>query len=148
MTLKKILWPTDFSDSAERALSYINRMSEEHGAEVHVLYVIEDVYNTDDISGDFNENHLRKLKEWADEVTVKHLDRICCSISGEPDNYVRHTAIGIPADEILNLIHTEKPDMIVMSCRGQYGEVKAGSTSEKVIKHSPVPVTTIPLSPI
>jgi nucleotide-binding universal stress UspA family protein len=37
--------------------------------------------------------------------------------------------------------------MVVMTSRGQKGLYRFGSVAEKVLKNSPVPVTTIPIEP-
>jgi len=43
MEVNKVLWPTDFSSSAEKALPYVTDLTQKYGAEIHVLYVIEDI---------------------------------------------------------------------------------------------------------
>lgn len=43
MEIKKILWPTDFSANAEKALGYVTSLGEKYQMDVHVLYVIEDL---------------------------------------------------------------------------------------------------------
>ena len=43
MEVKKLLWPTDFSGSAEKALPFVQSLTEKYGTEIHVLYVIEDI---------------------------------------------------------------------------------------------------------
>jgi nucleotide-binding universal stress UspA family protein len=55
--------------------------------------------------------------------------------------------VGDPAQEILKLIDQEGVDLVVMASRGQKGNYRFGSVSEKVLKNSPVPVTTIPIEP-
>ena len=45
------------------------------------------------------------------------------------------------------LINKEKVDMVIMASHGQKGHFRFGSVAEKVLKNSPVPVTTIPLEP-
>ena len=59
--------------------------------------------------------------------------------------YVKHIAVGDPAQEILNLINEEKVDLVVMASHGAQGNFRFGSVTEKVLKNSPVPVTTIPV---
>jgi nucleotide-binding universal stress UspA family protein len=58
--------------------------------------------------------------------------------------YIKHVAVGDPAQEILNLIENEKVDTVVLSTRGEKGNFRFGSVAEKVVKNSPVPVVTIP----
>ena len=43
MEVKKILWPTDFSPNAEKALDYVTSLSQKYQTEVHVLYVIQEL---------------------------------------------------------------------------------------------------------
>ena len=42
MTIKRILLPTDFSDTAAHTLGYAREMAERFGSEVHVLHVVAD----------------------------------------------------------------------------------------------------------
>ncbi|MEE9495794.1 MAG: universal stress protein, partial [Desulfobacterales bacterium] len=53
MEVKKILWPTDFSNSAEKALPYVTSLTQKYQAEIHVLYVIEDIAHHESWYGDF-----------------------------------------------------------------------------------------------
>ena len=43
MQVNKLLWPTDFSENAGRALSQVQSLIEKYGCEVHVLYVIQEL---------------------------------------------------------------------------------------------------------
>jgi nucleotide-binding universal stress UspA family protein len=45
------------------------------------------------------------------------------------------------------LIDNEGVDLVVMASHGQKGNYRFGSVTEKVMKNSPVPVTTIPVEP-
>ena len=40
MELKKILWPTDFSENSAHALPYVGSLTEKYQTEIHLLYVI------------------------------------------------------------------------------------------------------------
>ena len=37
LEVKKVLWPTDFSSSAQKALPYVTSLTMQYGAEIHVL---------------------------------------------------------------------------------------------------------------
>jgi nucleotide-binding universal stress UspA family protein len=147
MEVKKVLWPTDFSSSAEKALPYVTSLTQQYGAEVHVLYVIEDIAHHEPWYGEFSKPHVEKLMGWADEMANKRLDQICEKYLEGCPLYIKHVAIGDPAQEILKAIDTEKVDMVVMASHGQKGHFRFGSVAEKVLKNSPVPVTTIPVEP-
>jgi nucleotide-binding universal stress UspA family protein len=144
MKVKKILWPTDFSENAAKALPYVNSLSELYGAEVHVLYVLEEIGPFGAWYGDFEPSEVDALLKLQKEKAEGLLREICeTHLEGCP-LYIRHTATGDPASDILKLIEREKPEMVVMSSRGEKGHFSFGSVAEKVVRHSPVPVLTVP----
>lgn len=144
MEIKKILWPTDFSSSAAAALEQVISLTEKYQAEVHVLYVIEDLAHHPVWYGAFDEAHMDKVSEFSMKTAQKKLDQICNKYLHGCPLYIRHVAMGDPAVEILKLVETEKMDMVVMASRGVKGQFSFGSVAEKVVRHSPVPVVTVP----
>jgi nucleotide-binding universal stress UspA family protein len=56
-----------------------------------------------------------------------------------------HAALGNPVEKILEAVETYGVDIIVMGTHGRTGINLAliGSVAEKVVRHSPVPVTTV-----
>jgi len=144
MEIKKILWPTDFSSSSAEALQQVLSLTEKYQAEVHVLYVVEDLAHHPDWYGAFDTAHVDKVTDFSIKSAHKKLDQVCEKYLNGCPMYIRHVAMGDPAGEILNLIKTGKMDMVVMATRGAKGQFPFGSVAEKVVKHSPVPVLTIP----
>jgi len=144
MEVKKVLWPTDFSSSAELALPYVNSLTQQYQAEIHVLYVIEDLAHHESWYGEFNQDHMNRIMENSKEVARKRLEQICEKYLQGCPLYIKHIAVGDPATEILKFIDQENIDTVVMASRGQKGLFGFGSVAEKVVKNSPVPVTTIP----
>jgi nucleotide-binding universal stress UspA family protein len=145
MNPKKILWPTDFSGNAEKALPYVQSLTEKYGTEVHVLYVIEDLANHPGWYGDFENERIKEIVAWEEKTAKKRLDQTCKNhLEGCP-LYIKHVAVGDPAREILKLIDEEKVDMVVMATTGNKGNFRFGSVAEKVVKNSAVPVVTIPV---
>jgi nucleotide-binding universal stress UspA family protein len=145
MEVKKVLWPTDFSSSAEKALPYVTDLTQKYGAEIHVLYVIEDIAHHEGWYGEFEKTRIDKLMEWVDKSAKKRLDQVCEKYLNSCPLYIKHIAVGDPAQEILKLIDEEKVDLVVMASHGAQGNFRFGSVAEKVLKNSPVPVTTIPV---
>ena len=146
MGIKKILWPTDFSGSAETALDQVVSLTEKYQAEIHVLYVIDDLAHHPDWYGAFDRTHAEKVSEFSMKTARKKLDQVCEKYLNSCPLYIRHVAMGDPAGEILKLIEAENIDMVVMATRGAKGQFPFGSVAEKVVKHSPVPVLTVPVS--
>jgi nucleotide-binding universal stress UspA family protein len=147
MGIKKILWPTDFSRIAEKALPYIKSLIEKYDAEIHVLYAIEDIAHHDDWYGVFDQKHVQELMEHANKTASERLSQICGKYLEGCPRHIKHVAVGDAAQEILKLIEQEKVDMVVMASHGKKGHFRFGSVAEKVLKSSPVPVTIIPTEP-
>jgi len=145
MEVKKILWPTDLSENAAKALPYVTALSEKFQTEVHVLYVIPELGLHEPWYGEFDRSHIDKIHEWERNTAEKRLDEICDTYLKGCRLYVKHVALGDPADEILKMISEEKVDMVVMATRGRKGRFFFGSVADKVLKHSPVSVVTVPI---
>jgi nucleotide-binding universal stress UspA family protein len=144
MDVKKVLWPTDFSSSAEKALPFVTSLTQLYQAEIHVMHVIEDIAHHVPWYGEFDESHMEKLMGRAEPLAKKRLEQICNKYLDGCPFFIRHIAVGDPAQEILSFIDKEKVDLVVMASRGQGGHFHFGSVSEKVLKNSHVPVTIIP----
>lgn len=145
MEVKKILWPTDFSENAAKALPYVTSLSEKYQTEVHVLYVIPELGLHEPWYGEFDRSHIEKIHDWERKTAEKRLDEICDTYLKGCRLYVKHIALGDPADEILKMIGKEKVDMVVMATRGRKGRFFFGSVADKVLKNSPVSVVTVPI---
>jgi len=147
MQVNKVLWPTDFSSSAEKALPYVTDLTQKYGAEIHVLYVIEDIAHHESWYGDFDKSKVDKLMEWAEKSAQKRLEQVCEKYLNSCPLYIKHIAVGDPAQEILKLIEAEGVDLVVMASNGQQGNYRVGSVTDKVVRNSMVPVTTVPVEP-
>jgi len=145
MDVKKVLWPTDFSRNAEKALPYITSLTKQYGAEIHVLHVIEDIAHHESWYGAFDNDHIEKLMEWVNKTGETRLEQICEKYLEGCPLYIKHIAVGDPAVEILKMINKEKVDLVVMASKGKSGNFRFGSVAEKVLKEAPVPVTAIPV---
>ena len=146
MEVKKILWPTDFSDNSQHALPYVTSLGEKYQTEVHVLYVIPELANHEPWYGEFDKSHIDKIHDWERKKAQERLNEICEKYLDGCPLYVRHIATGDAAEEILKLAEKENVDMVVMASHGRKGHFHFGSVAEKVVKNSPVPTVTVPIS--
>ncbi len=147
MEIKRILWPTDFSGNSEKALPYLQSLTKQYAAQVHVLYVIQEIAHPKSWYGNLGEDHIEELIKLSEKSARQRLNQICEQYMGNGSLYEKHIAVGDPAREILNFITAEKMDLVVMATRGEKGHFQFGSVCEKVMKNSPVPVTAIPIFP-
>ena len=145
MELKKILWPTDFSENSARALPYVESLTDKYQTEIHLLYVIDDMAPNRPWYGDTQRKSLDKLHEWEEKTARKRLDKICNDYLKGCPRYITHIASGDPAQEILKFLKKEKVDMVVMTKHGERGHFRLGSVSARIVKDAGVPVVTIPV---
>ena len=147
MEINKILWPTDFSENAAQALPYVTSLSEKYGTEIHVLYVLEAWGQFGSWYGDYgDQKEIDRIQDWAKETAEKRLGELCENhLSGCP-LYIRHIAVGEPAEEILKLIDQEKVDLVLMATHGDKARYDFGNVAGRVVKNAPVPVLTIPVT--
>jgi len=144
--LKKVLVPTDFSESARHALTYGISFAREYEAELTLLHVVENLtvgYASDlfpvpmaevfqEISG-YARTELAKLGEEAraKDVTVAEV-----------------VVQGKPSAEIMRFAREAEVDMIVLGThgKGMLDQALFGSTTERVVRRAPCPVLTVRLA--
>ena len=145
MQISRILWPTDFSENASKALPYVTSLTEKYGAEIHILYVLKDYPEFGARYGDYDPDEYEKMRAWEKKTAETRLDKLCEQFLNTCPLYVRHISVGEPANEILKLINAEGIDLIVLANRGSEGHFDFGSVAERVLKCSAVPVVMIPV---
>jgi nucleotide-binding universal stress UspA family protein len=146
---KKILYPTDFSDVAVKALDYIKHLKEAGSQEVVVLHVINqrtiDGLSRHSVSDSHIDTWLKTAKTVAQESLTEMRKEL------EDLGFTVKTIIktGFPWNEILNLEEQEDPSIIVIGSHGRsnIGEIFLGSVSERVIRRCKRPVMVIKKEP-
>ena len=141
--LKRVLVPTDFSDSAKHAFTYGVSFAREYKAELVLLHVVENLtvgYASDlfpvpmaevfqEISG-YAKTELAKLAEEAKQKGVAVTELV---------------AQGKPSAEIIRYAADNGVDMIVLGThgKGMLDQALFGSTTERVVRRAPCPVLTV-----
>jgi universal stress protein A len=125
----KVLMAVDLSDDSDTVAERARAISDNNGAELHVIHVIEPLsfaYGGDipmDFSGIQDEIHqqaTQQLKRFAEKHGI-----------GE-DN--RHVVLGQPEVEIHSLAEEINADLIVVGSHGRYGlALLMGSTANGVL---------------
>jgi nucleotide-binding universal stress UspA family protein len=133
--LRKILACTDFSDHANRALSYAFSLAMEYNAELTLLHVLEDIPASTD---------LRSTTADA----VRQLER---PIPGDARNWCTiwsTVRIGKPYQEIIQLALEAQTDLVILGVQGRNALDLAlfGSTTHRVIQLGPCPVLAVHIS--
>lgn len=147
MPFKKILFPTDFSDTSKHALTYAISLAREYRAELLLVHVID---NSLDYSFAYSgmTPYQAPLQDYYSDIrerTQQLLDEI---IEKEVDLTTKtgtEVAFGTPHREITELAKERGADLIVIGTHGRsgLGHLLIGSTAEKVVREAPCPVLTV-----
>lgn len=140
---KTVLYATDFSESSDYAFEYALSLAKKFNSRLLLVHVINEPV---DLRG-FYVPHISfdKLEEEIKEGANKMMEKFCRKHLADYDNYETFILPGIPYDEIIKKAEEENADLIVMGTHGRTGldHVLFGSTAEKVVRKSPVPVMSI-----
>jgi nucleotide-binding universal stress UspA family protein len=134
-----ILIPVDGSDDAERGVAHGIDLAAALGATVHALYVVEEGGNP--WLSEPMADQTTRAKEYGEEITGEVADRA----ANAGVECVTEIKVGPRVyEKIIDYAEEEDVDLIVMGSgyRGKIGNL-LGSTAEKVLQSSRVPVTTI-----
>ncbi len=146
MDIQHILWPTDLSAAASRALPAVISLAEKYGARVSVLHVQEDINRYETQAAMLSEEQDDRLQARVNTEVLQNLDEICADLGARCGEYRKHVLMGEPATVIGEYAARERVDLIVMATRGQ-GAMKRlafGSVTEKVLQGGHAPVLAIP----
>ncbi len=143
LQIKKILVPTDFSETGMLAIEHASTLARLTKSEMilaHVLSVTTYYYEIPDPS------MIIENQEILDTMTEQKLAMIASKINLGDGIHPRHiTVTGKVAHEIMRIAQDEKVDLIVMGTHGAKGfeELFLGSNAHKVVNLAPCPVITI-----
>jgi nucleotide-binding universal stress UspA family protein len=142
--LKKILFPTDFSDPSNEALQYALSFAKEYGAKLVVLHVINEkvfaeglnlprVISLEELGAEMEAEAKRQLKTLIPKEQGEGLERENVIIKGNPFL------------EIIRYAKDEDVDLIIIGTHGRTGfeHIIFSSTAARVIRKAPCPVLSV-----
>ena len=149
--MKRLLVPTDFSETSRIAVGHAVELSDAVGAELLLLHVVdvtllehprlaairEAFTLTIDPSGNaFSSEVPHAEAEWKLAALLPPLDS---------DRLRTRVVVGKVADEILRVAIEKRTNLIIMGIQGKKGwrRMHLDSVSERVIQHSSIPVMTL-----
>jgi nucleotide-binding universal stress UspA family protein len=147
MAFDRILVPVDYSAHSLKAVGYAAELAQRLGASLDIIHVWDrPTYISDGVmvghgaeqrslADMIRDNAKADMKEFMSKVTlatgVTATNRL---LSGDP------------ASAILKELEAEKYDLVVIGTHGRGGlaHLLLGSVAEKLVRHSKVPVLTVP----
>lgn len=140
---KTILFAVDFSQSSDYAFQFALSLAKKYDARLLIIHVINEPV---DLRG-FYVPHIsfEKLEQEIEEGAKKMMEKFCRAQIKDYSNYESFIVPGIPYDEIIKKAQEQSADLILMGTHGRTGldHVLFGSTAEKVVRKSPIPVMTV-----
>ena len=140
-----VLVAVDFSDSSDNAFQMALSMAKSFSAKLLILHVINEPV---DLRG-FYVPHIsfEKLEEEIEEGAQKMMESFCRRNLVDFENYASLIVAGLPYEQIIDQAEEKSADLVVLGTHGRSGldHVLFGSTAEKVVRKSKVPVLTVRL---
>ncbi|MGH7541174.1 MAG: universal stress protein [Gemmatimonadota bacterium] len=135
LEIRKILFPTDFSDRAGAALPHAIRLAELHEAELHLLHVLV-LHGPSAVEG---------MEVFPGEEEAREALEGAVRKAGEGSVVHSMTRSIAAAPAILDYAHERGIDLIVMGSHGRRGlrRLLLGSVTEEVLRASGCPVLTV-----
>ncbi len=146
---EKILYPTDFSECAKKALEYVKKLREAGAKEVFLLHVIDEAKIRFLLKGiawaGGGTGYEKRYKDKILEEAIDKLKVIQKELSSAGLKVKVEIKEGIPPKEIIKIAEEENVSLIVMGThgRGRGASLLLGSVAENVIRHSSKPVFVI-----
>lgn len=143
VTIHRILFPTDFSPSAQQAQDYASDLAQKFSAELHVLHVVTDLLPIPGSKGSWvlpDDLMPRLVREAELELAV----RMEAALPGGL-TVVRSVQAGKPVQAIIDYANGHEIDLIVIGTHGHTGlsHLLLGSIAEKVVRLATCPVLTV-----
>jgi nucleotide-binding universal stress UspA family protein len=145
LSIRKILFPTDFSELSLVGLRYARAFSEQFAAQLYCLHVVDEAQQYWSALGpeatpiappvdDILEAANKQMQTFYDEHLV--------GLEYAP---ITRVSLGKPFVEIITYAREITCDLLIMATHGRSGLMHAlmGSTAEKVVRKAPCPVLTV-----
>jgi nucleotide-binding universal stress UspA family protein len=147
--ISRILLCLDGSQAGEAAITLVKEFKSRLGAEVILLEVVPEGRHIRTIGGLdyilYPEQEIETSKAEAKE----YLDKVYKRLQGGKGELRVEIRLGDVNKEILNLARKERASLIAISSHGHSGMTKwvFGSTAQKIIEDSPIPVLVVRAAP-
>lgn len=141
--MKKILFPTDFSDVAQNAFDYAVRLAEALEASIDVMSIYHIPLND---AGQVLPDQIERMLDEKKQSVEKHLQEFVSGHSREHiSELIAHYGI-FPYQEIVDVAKKENYSLVVMGTKGERNalEKMMGSVTTHTMMHAHCPVLAIP----
>ena len=142
LSVKNVLFATDFSATSEAALPYATAICRRFGSTLHSAHVLSDA-SLLMMTGGVDYVSMSTIYEDAHTEAGVKLDQISSHLEGiKHHNYVRHGQVW---KNLAGIVDENQIDLIVVGTHGRsgLGKLLLGSVAEDILRHAPCPVLTV-----
>jgi nucleotide-binding universal stress UspA family protein len=142
ISVKNVLFATDFSFTSEAAFPYAAAICRRFGSTLHSVHVLSDA-SILMMAGGVDYVSLGTVYDDAQLDAIEKLDQISARVPAIPHrNYVRNGQVW---KALAGIIAENHVDLIVVGTHGRsgVGKLLLGSVAEDILRHAPCPVLTV-----
>ena len=141
VSLKNILFATDFSEASEAALPFVAAISLHYGGMVHVAHVLPEINLVR--PSPIDPVTIGSIYEDAHSGTQEKMQQLSLRLEGFPHHtHIRH---GRVTQVLSDIIREHKVDLVVAGTHGRtgVGKLLMGSVAEEIFRTATCPVFTV-----
>jgi universal stress protein A len=144
-TVNRILVPTDFSETADKALAYAKDLAPKLGASLHLVHVYSDPYAVATCAPEVYAPVPTEVRQRALEEVRERLFERLDAAEEQRFRGSRGIVRGLVALHIVDYAASQDIDLIVMGTHGRRGvaHLLMGSVAEHVVRIARCPVLTV-----
>lgn len=148
--MKSILFPTDFSPTAQNAFRYTLRLADILNAKIELLHVVYPEYESLDLptmATQATKNKVEVAREVMQTFVETTLTQVQSSYQFKQVPVIQSDVeIGGATNLIVQIAERDEADLIMMGTKGEHNVIEKllGSVSSGVIQKAPCPVWVIP----
>ena len=142
VSVRNVLFATDFSPTSDAALPYAAAICRRFGSTLHTVHVLSDA-GILMMSGGVDYINLGTICDNTQNAARERLAQISNRVEGMPcRKYVRHGRVW---NNLASIIEENDIHLIVVGTHGRTGlsRLLLGSVAEDILRHAPCPVLTI-----
>lgn len=142
LSVKNVLFATDFSPASESALPYATAICRHFGSTLHAVHVLSDA-SVVMMTGGVDYVSMGTIYEDAHTEAKEKIELLAARLEGIPcQTYIRHGQVW---RNLVGLIAEHEIDLIVLGTHGRtgLGKLLLGSVAEDILRHAPCAVLTV-----
>lgn len=155
--INTIVYACDLDEKTQAAMELVLSLATTHGAKIILMHAIEPLnaqasnminnYISEDIIETMRRDAITDIKTRMERLLAEFMDKYSAELSSletPPETVIIN---GLPSESIQCIAKEKNADLIVMNSRthGRISQMIIGSTANKVIHSSTIPVLVVPI---